>query len=833
MSLTKNYNATVIEPELQTWWLEAGIYHFDPKSDAPVYSIDTPPPTVSGNLHLGHVYSYSHADFIARFWRMNGYNVYYPMGYDDNGHPTDRLVEKRLGIQATQVGRKAFTDKCLQVSEEAEKDYQALWQRLGLSIDWRYSYRTIDVNSQRLSQWSFMDLYQKGLVYRQEAPAIWCPECGISIAQADLNDLDRESEFVTIKFTSSLGELPIATTRPELLPACVAIFVHPKDERYQRLISGDANYRMAVVPIFGQTVPILADSAADPQKGSGAVMCCTFGDATDVTWWRTYKLPLRQAIDRSGKMTSITGEWAGLTTTEARKQIKQALEVRGHLIGSQPISQTIRIHERCDTPVEYIVAKQWFVKVLEFKDRLLSAGEQVKWHPEHMAARYRIWVENLNWDWCISRQRYFGIPFPVWYCQQCGEITLAEASALPVDPMDQQPSQPCAKCGATTFTPETDTFDTWATSSLTPQIAGRGRALQTDNAYAITQKVCPYNLHPQAHDIIRTWAFYTILKSQYHFETLPWTDALLSGWGIAGVGMGKISKSRGGGPMAPLAMIEKYSADAVRYWAASTGPGKDSVISEEKIQMGAKLVTKLWNVARFAARFIEEKRLEGEAASTPDNLSPADRWILSRLQKLIRRVTELFRAYDYANAKSEIETFFWTELADNYLEMAKQRLYDSTCPTHKGARWTLQQLLFDVLKLFAPFLPNETEAIYQEIRAKELEFRRSIHKEIWPVVHAAFEDEDAEKTGMELVEIATAVRRYKSENNLPLGTELPRVQLVLESDMSEEASQALQAASDDLKSITRAQQIEVVKELDPILEIIRVNQNIQIAIDQW
>jgi len=606
-ALPKRYDPQTEEPRLQAFWQAQGVYHFDVDDDTrPVYSIDTPPPTVSGHLHLGHVYSYSHPDFVARFWRMNGYNVFYPMGYDDNGLPTERLVEKWEGIRAVEVGREAFIERCLAVSEQAERDYQALWQRLGLSIDWRYTYRTIDAESRRISQLSFLDLYRKGLAYRKEAPAIWCPECQTAIAQAELNDLDRESTFYTLAFAlDNGGVLEIATTRPELLPACVAVFVHPDDARYARLIG-----KQARVPYFDQWVPILTDPGADPEKGTGAVMCCTFGDAADVTWWYTHNLPLRVALDRAGRMTDLAGAFAGLPSREARRQIVEALAERGLLLGERPTAQSVRVHERCDTPVEYIVTPQWFVRVLDFKDALLASGANVRWHPDHMETRFREWVENLNWDWCISRQRYYGVTFPVWYCDACGAVILAGEDELPVDPTTRAPSRPCV-CGSTSFTPETDVMDTWATSSLSPQIVGQWLANPE-----LCAKVYPFSLRPQAHEIIRTWAFYTIVKSHHHFDATPWTDAAISGWGLALEGAGKISKSRGGGPMPPMEMLEQYSADAVRYWTSSTGFGKDSIISEEKIQIGAKLITKLWNVARFAERFLMPP------ASPPSSSSP-------------------------------------------------------------------------------------------------------------------------------------------------------------------------------------------------------------------
>jgi valyl-tRNA synthetase len=840
MSLTKTYNPHECEALIQAFWQEQGIYHFDPASEAPVYSIDTPPPTVSGSLHLGHLYSYSHPDFIARFWRMNGRNVFYPMGFDDNGLPTERLVEKRLGLHAREIGRTAFIQKCLELSRDVEQEYQAIWQRLGLSIDWRYTYRTIDKHSRLLCQLSFINLYRRGLVYRREAPAIWCPECQASFAQADLNDLDRSSEFITLAFgLPEGGSLPIATTRPELLPACVAVFVHPTDPRYQHLIPGNGKApRSAIVPLFGQAVPILSDPAADPQKGTGAVMCCTFGDTTDISWWYTHGLPVIQAIDRAGRMTSAAGAYAGLPLAAARTQITTDLATRGLILARQPTAQSVRVHERCDTPVEYLLVQQWFLRILDFKRELLQAGEAIHWHPASMHARYQDWVENLNWDWCLSRQRFYGPVIPAWYCQSCGETILPDEAQLPVDPTEQEPAHPCPKCGGTAFIPEQDVFDTWATSALSPQIAGQaefthtGKNNRLSSETPLYKQVFPYSLRPQAHDIIRTWTYYTIVQSLFHWDALPWENVLISGWGIAGEGMGKISKSRGGGPMAPLDTIARYSADAVRYWAASTAPGKDAIISEEKIQMGARLATKLWNVARFTERFLygdsphehtpisefsppsrpsflgkkgvtQQSYVQGDERG---NISPADRWILSRTQKLVLRTTSLLQEYDYAAAKSEIEAFFWTELADNYLEMAKQRLYDPADPSHEAARFSLQTVLLTVLKLFAPFLPFVTEAIYQGIGDQRPGDKGSIHRESWPVADPALEDDAAEAVGQTLVAIATAVRRFKSERNLPLGAELNRLQLAaVESD--ETLLSALREAVVDLKSITRAREI--------------------------
>jgi len=476
----------------------------------------------------------------------------------------------------------------------------------------------------------------------------------------------------------------------------------------------------------------------------------------------------------------------------------------------------VRVHERDDVPVEYIVTKQWFVRILDSKQEWLAAGEQVTWYPAHMKVRYREWVENLAWDWCISRQRYFGVPFPVWYCDACGKIILAGEEQLPVDPTEQNPPEAC-DCGSTSFTPEEDVMDTWATSSMTPQISGRW--LSDKRLY---ERVFPMTLRPQAHEIIRTWAFDTIVKSHYHFGVLPWKVVAISGWGLAGEGAGKISKSRGGGPMPPMQMIEKYSADAVRYWAASTGLGKDTIISEEKISLGSKLVTKLWNVAKFSQRFLENYQPPAELPG----FTPTDRWMLSRTQRLIQRATELFRSYDYAAAKSETESFFWRDLADNYLEMAKERLYDETNEMRDGARYTLYHVLLTVIKLFAPILPYITEQIYLSLFATS-GGEDSLHNSRWPIASEALLSDTADAAGEALIEVATAVRRYKSESNISLGAELKRLQLAT----TESATAGiLQAARDDIMSVTRARQIEVTESLDADLETIKAEGAIKVAL---
>jgi valyl-tRNA synthetase len=812
MTFTKTYRSSEQEIDIQAMWEEMGVYHFEGKSGRPVYSIDTPPATVSGELHLGHVYSYSQTDFFARFWRMNGYDVFYPMGFDDNGLPTERLVERTLEIDARKIGLETFRKKCMEVSEEFEKEYQQLWQRIGLSVDWRHTYRTIDESTIKISQASFLDLYRKGFLYRELAPSIWCPECKTALAQADLNDIQREKDFYTLAFQLEDGRaLPIATTRPELLSACVAVFIHPKDKQHKPLVGQKVR-----VPLFGQHVRIYEDAGVDQSKGTGVVMCCTFGDAADIEWWRIHDLPLKMVIDENGCLTSEAGRFAGLHVDQARPKMIEALNEEGLILDRENTHQSVRVHERCDTPIEFLVTKQWFIKILDKKEDLLKAAERIHWHPEHMKIRYTQWVENLNWDWLISRQRFFGVPFPVWYCAHCGETIVAEEGQLPVDPNNDQPPRAC-KCGSEEFFPEQDVMDTWATSSMTPQIACDW--LEDEDFY---QKTFPMSLRPQAHEIIRTWAFYTIVKSMYHFQEIPWKDVAISGWGLAPAGMGKISKSRGGGPISPDEMIDRYSADAVRYWAASTGLGKDSIISEEKIRVGSRLVTKIWNVARFSGKFLIGYR----PPQTLQVLLPIDRWILSRLQHVVNISTEAFQSYDYATALSETETYFWHDLADNWLEMAKYRLYGESSEGQESARYCLYHILLNSLRLYAPILPHVTDQIFQKLFA-EAEQQVSIHLGGWPG-EAMFEvNEEWEAFGDVMVQVVTAVRRYKSENHLPLSTELSRLYINVKSPSIVEM---LETSQMDLRSATRAQTIKIHEKIPKNAKILVADEQFQVAI---
>jgi valyl-tRNA synthetase len=797
--LPNRYNFREIEPKLAQFWADHNTYAFDSHGSCSTFTVDAPPPTVSGELHIGHCFSYTQTDVMARFHRMRGERVLYPMGFDDNGLPTERFVERTIKRKATQMERGDFLKHCLELIEQTEDRFEALWRRLSLSVDWAYRYSTISPQAQRASQWSFIQLYQAGRAYTQLAPTLWCPECQTAIAQAEVDDMTLPTLFSTLTFKLQDGStLPIATTRPELLPACVAIFVHPTDKRYAHLIGSFASIECAG---FSQKprieVPILADEQADPTKGSGAVMCCTFGDSTDVSWWRSHQLPLLAAIGRDGHMTVLAGPLAGLSVTEARRRILQHLSQHGLILHQETIEHNVGTHERCGTPVEYLQTRQWFIRVLDQKERFLQAGRQIRWHPEYMRTRYEHWVENLQWDWCISRQRFLGVPFPAWTCRACGEIMLATQDQLPLDSRVTAPSKPCA-CGSTDFEPEPDVMDTWATSSCTPLIISRW----AENDPVWFAQHFPVSLRPQAHDIIRTWAFYTIVKSVYHTGKAPWDTITISGHGLSSE-RNKISKSKAHSEAGPLALIEQESADALRYWATSVKAGNDTPLNLETIATGRRLVTKLWNACRFAAGRLQDLTREQIATEQlPAHLLPTDRWLLSRLAHTIEYATAELARGEYSTARAEVERFFWSDLCDNYLELAKSRLYREEGPERAAAQWTLYQALLATLKMLAPYLPFVTEEIYQQL-FRQWETIESIHLTAWPVSHEYWIDAEAEEAGKALLEALRQVRRYKAEQGLSVGAELAMLTIKIPTKLYP----ALQAALIDLKSATRAREI--------------------------
>lgn len=760
---------------------------FDPDSSDKIYSIDTPPPTVSGKMHMGHAFSYTQQDFIVRFQRMLGKNIFYPFGTDDNGIATERLIEKLKNVKAVNMDRDAFRKLCLYALVKLRQQYINDMKALGISCDWDIYYTTINEHCARISQRSFIELYRLGREYRKEAPFMWCPRCQTAISQVECEDKELDSHFNDIIFkVDGKQDLIIATTRPEFLAATVAVFFHPDDSRYKEYLGKEAE-----VPLFNYKVPIMTDESCDPEKGTGIMMVCTFGDQEDTEKWLKYKLPLRDLITKDGRLSDLGGKYKGKTIHEARSLIIKDLQSSGLLIKQEQIRHSVRTHERCGTEIEFIHTKQWFIRYLDLKKEMLRWGSQLNWYPKHMKVRYDNWVKGLQWDWCISRQRYSGIPFPVWYCKKCEDIILANKKDLPVDPLkDKPPVKKCPKCGSSSFVPEKDIMDTWATSSLTPQLAVE----LFDKK--IQKKLYPMSLRPQAHDIITFWLFNTVVKSQLHNKVNPWKDVVIPGHALDPHGK-KMSKSKGN-VVEPQKMVEKYSADCLRFWAAGSKLGDDLPFQEKDLVTGQKFATKLWNASRFVI-----SSLKGYKGQKPE-LELMDRWLLSKLNRIIKTATETFNRYEYSRTKYEVENFFWHTLCDNYLEIVKDRIYN---PGKRGedaklsAQFTLNYSLLSILKMMAPIMPFVTEEIYSSHFSES-----SIHTSRWPEFEKYLIDDKAEELGDFFISALSEIRRFKSNSNLSLGSEVSHIEIrgkLEESDFN--------LIKDDLLGASKAKVIQYSK----------------------
>ncbi|MEI7580686.1 MAG: valine--tRNA ligase [bacterium] len=759
--MDSKYCARSAQEAIKKLWQESAVNSFDPQDTTrPVYSIDTPPPTVSGNLHIGHVFSYTHTDFLARYKRMSGHNVYYPMGFDDNGLPTERYVEKKHKTKAHIVGRSAFIKLCLEEVTHAHTAFSALWQELGLSIDWNFTYSTISDLARTVAQKNFLDLLKKNKAYRTATAALYCTTCQTSVAQAELDSMECGTTFNTILFTDSTGtHYPIATTRPELLPACVAVLYHPTDTRFTHL--KDTTLRS---PYFNIAVPCIADEDVQPDKGTGLVMCCTFGDQTDITWFKRHALPLKTCMDERGVWLASTGPLAGLRAPEARATILAALKEAGLLTEQKALTHAVNIHERCKQPIEYRVIPQWFVRIMDAKEQFITQGNAIAWFPYYMISRYKDWVTNLGWDWCISRQRFYGVPFPVWHCNACHALLTASEDQLPIDPLETAYPGGTCHCGSNDITGESDVMDTWNISSLTPQL---NIALITQKTQAPSRVTLPFSLRPQAHDIIRTWAFDTIVKAAYDTGTIPWDTIVISGHVTQSAG--KISKSTGGAALTPQHLLESYSADAIRYWAGKASPGVDTAFSEDQIKNGQRLQTKLWNAFRFITQQVPHKPADCIPTET------VNCWIAERSGITYNLYREQFDQAEYARALESIDQFFWNDFCDNYLELIKDRFFNPHTYTPaiiEETLYTLYTVGLTILKLYAPFIPYVTETLYQQIY-RSSEQAVSIHLSQF----TALEKVDPTRSMPHLIvtqilHIVSEVRRQKSEQQRSLKTPL-------------------------------------------------------------
>ncbi len=805
-----------------TWsarWDAEGTYRFDgSRTRAEVYSIDTPPPTVSGSLHVGHVFSYTHTDAIARYQRMCGRDVFYPMGWDDNGLPTERRVQNYFGVrcdpslgydpdfeppekppkQALAISRRNFVELCDRLVAEDEQKFEELWRHLGLSVDWSLTYTTVGEAAQRVSQRMFLRNLARGEAYQAEAPTLWDVDFRTAVAQAELEDRELPGAYHKVAFARPEGQAPIEieTTRPELLPACVALVAHPDDERYAPMFGTTVR-----TPLFGVEVPVVAHELADPEKGSGIAMICTFGDLTDVIWWRELQLPTRSILGWDGRIQATPPaelaetkaqldaweELSGKTVKQAQKRIVEMLRESGDLVGEpREITHAVKFYEKGDRPLEIVTTRQWYLRNggrdADVRARLLERGAELDWHPDYMRARYVSWVEGLNGDWLVSRQRFFGVPFPLWY--PLGDDGLPDFDAplvpsedrLPVDPSSDVPEgfTEAQRDEPGGFMADPDVMDTWATSSLTPEIAC-GWESDADR-FARTY---PMDLRPQAHEIIRTWLFSTVVRAHLEFDALPWSHAAISGW-VLDPDRKKMSKSKGN-VVTPLNLLEQYGSDAVRYWAVSGRPGTDTAFDEGQMKVGRRLSIKLLNASKFALGVIGQGSEGADAAAAADPAAvtqPLDRALLADLAALVAETTASFDEYDYARALERTERFFWG-FCDDYVELVKQRAYGDGAAGEAGAasaRATLAMALGGLLHLFAPHLPFVTEEVWSWWQ------EGSVHRSSWPdaaPIRTAAGDGDAEVFAV-AAEVLGEVRKAKTGSKRSLKTVVTR--LVVQGD---------------------------------------------------
>jgi len=796
-TLPKNCDILKVEEKWQRKWEEMGVYRFDWEDKAkPTFSIDTPPPYPSGDFHMGNVLNWTYFDIVARYKRMKGYNVYFPQGWDCHGLPTEVETEEKYGIKKTEVPPDKFRRLCEQFVDKYIKIMKNAIIRLGCSIDWTTEYKTMDPNYWRKTQLSFIILYKKGFIYQGTHPINWCPRCETAIADAEVERETRESTLNYVRFPlEEGGHLTIATTRPELIPACVVVAVNPNDERYQAYVG--KNIR---VPVVNRTVKIIEDEMVDPGFGTGVVMICTYGDKADVKSVAKHKLPVILCVTQDGRMNENAGKYAGMTVEEARKAIVEDLRKAGLLEKTEKISHDVGVCWRCKTPIEILERKQWFMKTRILTDDVEKNALEIKWYPDHMKYRLIDWARSLDWDWVISRQRVFATPIPIWYCEKCGETILAEPEWLPIDPKLEPPKiQSCPKCGHDRFIPERDVFDTWFDSSITCAVHA-GWPDRKD-----WRRLFPADLHPSGMDIIRTWAYYLMVRHLALFEEKPYKSCLINGMVLGSDGR-KMSKSLGN-YIATSEVFGKYGADATRQWAASGGAtGSDIPFRWPDVEYGWRFLIKLWNAARFASLHLRDYKPNEDV-----ELQLLDKWLLSKLEKTTRKAGDAMENCQFNIAMEEVRTFTWHVLCDQYIEAIKDRLYKPEAygeEKKRAAQYTLYTAIYRVLRLLAPFIPHVTEEIYQTMYAED-EGYKSIHVSPWPTPNEKMIDDEAEARGDKVMALIAEVRKDKAERRMPLNTPVKRLRIFAG---NREEAQAFIQGKDDIVGTCKIEEIKVLPE---------------------
>ncbi len=764
--LPKEYNFAEIERKWQQKWEEIGIHHYDwNDSKRKPFSIDTPPPYPSGELHMGNVLNWTYFDMVARYKRMRGFNVLFPQGWDCHGLGIEIQVEKTNNIRKRDLPPDQFRRMCMELVEKYIAIMKEGILKLGCSIDWSTEYRTMDPDYWRRTQLSFVLLHRKGYMYQGKHPVNWCPHDETAIADAEVDYVKRDGvlHYIRFQFEGTHEYAVIATSRPEFIPACVAIEVNPQDTRYCKYIG-----KTMLVPLFGRSVPVIADECVDPTFGTGVVMICTYGDKEDVKTVMKHKLPVIMLLTESGRINENGGKYHGLTVNQARTAIVQDLTAAGLLEKTEKIVQEVGVCDRCKAHVEILERKQWFMKTRELTNRVEKAANEVVWYPDFMRNRLIDWAKSLDWDWVISRQRLFATPIPVWYCNNCGELILAETEWVPIDPKLEGPHvKACPKCGGKEFRGETDVFDTWMDSSITCAVHAGWPDRQD------WHRLFPASMHPSGTDIIRTWAYYLLVRHLALFDEPAYRSVLINGM-VLGQDGRKMSKSLKNYAAAPEALA-KYGADAIRQWAAGGGAtGSDIPYRVQDVEYGRRFLVKLWNASGFTSNL-----LAGYVSSKdlPAGLEPLDRWMLSKTETTVRKVTDAFEKCQFNIAVDEIRNFTWHVFCDAYLEAVKDRLYRPEVHGQvrkAAAQYTLYEVLYRVLQMLSPVVPHLTEEIYQAMYADAKGFA-CLQSSPWPIFNAAMVDELAEKHGDLIIELIGEIRREKAQKHLPLNTPIKKL----------------------------------------------------------